>query len=152
MKQKMSHPKANPQLFLFLSLLEIALKPHSVSCSSLCVCILFTKQFKSVQAGQLLKAGTWNCSKVSVVSKEQAVRQHYVTICRGHVWFVLLAGPPSLSPSGKKTNNWWVRICHASLQEYDIRSKLANLCCLALLPFSFSLVTWMTAFLLVNVS
>lgn len=55
MKQKMSHHKSNPQLFLFFSLLEIALKFHSVSCSSLCVCILFTKQFKSVQTGQLLK-------------------------------------------------------------------------------------------------
>lgn len=85
MKQKMSHHKAKSQLFLFLSLLEIAQKLHSASCSSFCVCILFTKQFKSVQAGQLLKAGIWNCSKVNVVSREQAVRQHYVTICRGHV-------------------------------------------------------------------
>lgn len=85
MKQKMSHHKPNPLIFLFLSLLEIALKLPFLSCSSLCVCILFTKQFRSVQTGQLLKAGTWNCSKVSVVSKEQAVRQHYVTLCRGHV-------------------------------------------------------------------
>lgn len=97
MKQKMSHHKANCQFFLFLSLLEIHYEAFELSCSSLCVCILFTEQFKTVQTGQLLKAGTWNCSKVSVVSKEQAVRQHYVTICRGRVRFVLLSAPPVLS-------------------------------------------------------
>lgn len=39
----------------FLSLSEIALKLHSASCSFLCICALFKKQFKNVQTRQLLK-------------------------------------------------------------------------------------------------
>lgn len=35
--------------------------------------------------GNCYKTDTWNCSKLSVLNKEQAVHQRYVTICCGHV-------------------------------------------------------------------